>query len=115
MKVEFSHLLEDTTGLFFMGFWVRRGNEEVIHIDDKLSFSDHILEGVDHESLEHGGGVAEIKEHDSGFEESFVGDEGSFPLVAVLYLNIVIPPVNIELGKGVSFSFSMRSEMRGRG
>ena len=34
MKVEFSHALEDMTGLFFMGSQIGRGDEEVIHVDE---------------------------------------------------------------------------------
>ena len=43
-------------------------DEEVIHIDDKPSFSDYIVEGVIHELLEGGGGVSETKEHNCGFK-----------------------------------------------
>ena len=42
--------------------------EEIIHVDDKPSFSNHISEEVIHEVLEYGGGVVETKEHDSGFK-----------------------------------------------
>ena len=52
MKVKLSHLLEDMAGLLSVGFWVGGGNEEVIHINDKLSFSDHVSERVIHELLE---------------------------------------------------------------
>ena len=44
VKVKLSHALEDMTGPFFMGFWVGRGDEEVIHVDDELSFCDHVSE-----------------------------------------------------------------------
>ena len=102
VKVKFSHPLEDMAGLLSMGFWVEGGNEEVVHVDNKLSLNDHVSEGVVHKLLEYGGGVAETEEHDSGFEKSLVDDEGSLPLVAVLDLNIVVLPVNIELGKVVN-------------
>ena len=118
MKVEFSHPLEDVMGSFFMGFWIGGDNEEVIHIDDEPSFSDHILEGVIHELLECGGGVAKTEEHDSGFEKSFVGDEGSFPLVAVLDSNIVVPPANVEVDKVVNIFqlvHKVRNEREGVG
>ena len=101
MKVEFSHALEDMTGSFSVSFGVRGGDEEVIHVDDKPPFSDHVLERVIHESLEHGRGIAKAKEHDGGFEESFVGDEGRFPLVAILDADIVVPPMDVELGEMV--------------
>ena len=98
-------------GSFSMGFWVRRSDEEVIHVDDKLSFSNHVSEGVVHESLECGGGVAETKEYHCGFEESFVCDEGCFPLVAVLNMDIVVSPTNIKLGE-VANVFQLVHEVR---
>ena len=52
--------------------------------------------------MECGGGVTKAEEHDGGFEESFVGDEGGLPLVAILYANIVVSPMNIKLGEVVS-------------
>ena len=42
--------------------------EEIIHVDDKPSFSNHVMKGVIHEALECGKGVVETKEHNSGFE-----------------------------------------------
>ena len=65
-------------------------DEEVIHVNDEPSFSNHIPEQVRHESLESGGGIGHAKEHDSGFVESSVGNEGSFPLVTFLDLDIVM-------------------------
>ena len=50
------------------------GVDEVIHVDDKPSFGNHIVEGVIHEPLECGGGVHEAEEHDGGFKQPFVGD-----------------------------------------
>ena len=43
-------------------------NQEVIHVDDEPSFSNHVVERVVHESLESGGGVGKSKEHDSGLK-----------------------------------------------
>ena len=99
MKVEFGHVLEDTTGPFSVGFGVRGGDEEVVHIDDEPSFSDHVLEGVIHESLECGRGIAKAEEHDGGFEESFVGDEGRLPLVTIFDMDVVVPLTDIKLGE----------------
>ena len=101
VKVEFCHTLEDMTGSLCMGLRVRGGNEEVVHVDDESSLSDHVSEGVVHESLEHGRRVAETKEHDGWFKESFVSDESCLPLVTILDLDVVIPSSNIELGEVV--------------
>ena len=102
MEVKLRHLLEDTTSSFCMGLWVGKGNEEVIHIDDEPSFSDHVLKGVVHELLECGRGVTETKEHNGGFKESFVHDKGHLPLVAILDVDVIVPPMKIKLSEVVS-------------
>ena len=96
VEVKLGHLLEDVVSSFSVGFWVWGGDEEVVHVDDEPSFSDHVVERVVHESLECGGGVAQTKEHDGGFKESFVGDEGRLPLVTILDMDVVVPPSNVE-------------------
>ena len=69
-----------------------------------------------HEPLEYGRGVGKTKEHDSRFEEAFVGDKGGLPLVTIFDVNIVIPQWMSNLVKSlVSLSLLMRLEMRGRG
>ena len=102
VKVKFCHSLEDMTGSLCMGFWVGGGNKEVVYVDDEPSFSNHVSEGVIHESLEHGGGVTETKEHDGGFEGSLMGDKGHLPLVTILDMDIVVSLTNVELGKMMS-------------
>ena len=74
-------------------------DEEVIHIDDKPSFSDHIAERVVHEPLKSGGGVGKPKEHDGRFEESLMGDEGCFPLVTILDPYVVVSPSHVEFSE----------------
>ena len=78
---------------------VRGEYEEVVHVDDESSFSDHVSKEVIHEALEYGGGVVETKEHNGGFEYSFVGNEGCLPLMSILDVDIVIFPLNIKLGE----------------
>ena len=68
VEVKFSHVLEDTTGLLFMSFWVRGGDEEVVHVGDEPSFSNHVSKRVIHELLECGRGIAETKKHDCWFK-----------------------------------------------
>ena len=102
MEVKFSHTLEDTAGLLSVGLEVGRDNEEVVHVDDEPSFSDHVSEGVIHELLEHGRGVAKTKEHDGGFKKSFVDDEGHLPLVTILDADVVVSPMDVKFGEVVS-------------
>ena len=82
-----------------MGGCVGGINEEVVHVYDKPSFCDHIAKGVIHEVLESGGGIGETKEHYGWFEESFMCDKGSFPLMPVFDLDIIVSPLNVKLGE----------------
>ena len=68
-------------------------DKEVVHVDDKPSFHNHIAKGVVHESLEGSGRVGESKEHHRGFKHSLMGDESGLPLVAILdsYICCYIP------------------------
>ena len=52
-----------------------------------------------HECLKHGGSIAKSKEHDSGLEEPHGGNEGGFPLIFVLNMDVVVFPMNVELGE----------------
>jgi len=99
VQVEFSHSLEDTLSAFLMSSDVGGEDEEVIHIDDEPSFSDHVSEGIVHKSLEGGGGVGEAEEHNGRFKEAFVGDEGSLPLMSVLDADVVVAPSNVKLSE----------------
>ena len=102
MEVKLGHSLKNSASLFSMDCGVKGGNEEVIHVDDKPSFGDHVSEGVVHESLEHGRGITKTKEHHSWLKESFVGNEGCFPLMTILDTDVVVSPMNVELGEVVS-------------
>ena len=44
VQVEFLHLLENLFGSFGMGGSVRGVDEEVVHVDDELSFCDEVPE-----------------------------------------------------------------------
>ena len=74
-------------------------DEEVVHIDDKPPFRDRVMERVIHEPLEGSGCVSQTKEHNHGFKQPFMGDEGCLPLVTILDLYIVVPPLNIKFGE----------------
>ena len=82
-----------------MGGRVGGVNEEVIHVNDKPSFCDHIVKRVIHEVLESGRGIGETEEHYHRFEESFMDDKGSFPLMSIFDLDIIVSPLDIELGE----------------
>ena len=83
-----------------LGVW--ESDEEVIHIDDEPSFSNHVSKRAVHELMEHGRGVTKTKEYNSGFEDSFVGDEGHLPLVAIFDMDIVVPSADVKLGEVAS-------------
>jgi hypothetical protein len=104
MEVKFHHSLEEVFCSFFMDGGVAGEDEEIIHVDNEPSFGDHIAEEVIHESLKCGGRVGEAKEHDSGFKEPLMGDEGSFPLVSILDADIVVSPSYVELGEDLGVS-----------
>ena len=64
MQVKFLHPLKDPFGVFGVEGGVGGGDEQVIHVDDVPSFSDHVSEQIVHETLKGGWGVAKTKEHD---------------------------------------------------
>ena len=61
-------MLQDPFGAFFMKDGIGGVDKKVIHVDDEPSFSNHVMEGVVHESLECSRGVGESEEHNCGFE-----------------------------------------------
>ena len=71
---------------------------EVVHIDFKPMFSNHISKDVVHKRLERGWGIAEPKEHNCGFKESERSDKRSLPLIRFLNSDVVIPPTDVKLG-----------------
>ena len=107
-------MLKDSLCSFFVIFVIVRVDKEVIHVNDKPSFCNHVPEGVRHESLKSGGGVGHAEEHDGGFIESLVGDEGGFPLVTLFYSDIVIPPPYVKLGEDLGV-FKFVDEIRNQG
>ena len=72
---------------------------KVIHVDLQSFFSEHVSEDMVHECLECGGCITESEEHDSGFEESHGGYEGSFPLVFLSNVDVVVSPTNVKFGE----------------
>ena len=95
---------------------VRRVDKEVVHVDNEPSFCDHIMKGVIHESLKGGRRIGKTEEHYGWFEESLMDDESSFPLVPILDMDVVISPMDIELGENLfplEFIDEVRDEWKG--
>ena len=65
-------------GAFLMEGGVRGEDKEVVHVDNKPPFSDHIMKRVIHELLEGSGRVGEAEEHNCGFKQPLVGDKAAF-------------------------------------
>ena len=64
--------------------------------------------------MKSGGRIGHAKEHDGRFIESSVGDEGGFPLVTFLNLDIVISPLYVKLGEDLGV-FKFVDEVRNQG
>ena len=60
---------------------------------------DEGTENMIHHRLECGGRVGESKIHDHRFPDAKARFEGRFPLVAVSYMDVIIPPSDVERGK----------------
>ncbi|KAG6875453.1 hypothetical protein C0993_009193, partial [Termitomyces sp. T159_Od127] len=58
----------------------------------------HVMEDVDHEVLEGGGGVGHTKGHHKILKEAAVGVESSPPFMPQGYMNIVIAGAEVDLG-----------------
>ena len=56
-------------------------------------------------------GVGEPKEHYCWFEEAFVRDEGSLPLVAIFDADVVIVPADVKFGETFGV-FELVNEVR---
>jgi hypothetical protein len=62
---------------------------------------DFISKDVIHHRLEGCWRVREAKKHNGRLKESFAGFESGLPLITFLDLNVIIPPLYIELGEQV--------------
>jgi len=61
--------------------------------------------------LKGGRRVAESEKHYSGFEESFVGFEGRFPLISIFDTDIVVSPSDVQFGE-IFGAFEFVNEFR---
>jgi hypothetical protein len=75
------------------------GNKNVVHIDDNISRSNLFPEDGVHHCLEGGRGISEAKEHNQWFKKSSVSFEHGLPFIAFFHPDIVVSPLNVELGK----------------
>ena len=72
---------------------------KVIHVNFEPLFSDHVHKNMVHESLEGRWSITEAKEHHGQFIEAKRGDECCLPLVVFLDTDVVVTPMDIELGE----------------
>src|SRR6266404_7671484 len=84
----------------------RRGDQDIIHIDNDASSLRgeaelDILEDLIHHGLECTWGICQPKEHDPWFEETIFGLESCFLFIPRLDPNIVISPLYIKLGEDI--------------
>jgi len=86
-------------------------DKDVVHVDDDPSFAGFKYEEIIHHRLKGGRRVAESEKHYSGFEESFVGFEGHFPLISVFDTDIVVSPSDIQFGE-ILGAFEFVNEFR---
>ena len=74
-------------------------NGQVIHVNDKPSFSDIVGEIEVHKCLKCQWGATKSEKHHCWFEQSKRRDEGSLPFITLLDLNVIISPSYVKLGK----------------
>ena len=72
---------------------------QIIHIDLEPFLRDHVSKDMIHEGLECWRSVAEAEKYDSGFIETKGSNEYGLPLIFFANANIVISPLDIELGE----------------
>ena len=69
---------------------------DVIHINFQPFFCYHVGKDMVYEGLECGWCIAKSKEHYCWFEESEGSDKGSFPLVFLMDMDVVVVPLDIK-------------------
>jgi hypothetical protein len=70
----------------------------IVHIDVEVPASDLFFEVIVYHGLKSRGGIGKAKEHYCRFEESFTSLEGSLPLIALLDPDVIVAPMDVELG-----------------
>jgi hypothetical protein len=82
----------------------RRGNQDVVHIDEDLGAKEMVLvdgtlEDAVHHALEHGRRISQTEEHNVRHEDAKLRLKGSFMAVFPSNANIIVSLTHIELGK----------------
>ena len=99
---------------FTMFLKVSGVDQNVVKINGYFAFRNEVCKDVVHHVLESGRGIGHSEEHDGWFEQSTIGNKGSFELVAFSDPNVVVPPTNIKLGKELGASESI-DQLRNQG
>src|ERR1700677_4883557 len=74
-------------------------NENIIHVDDDVSFVNEVLQNSVHHGLERGRRIGKSEEHDCRFKAASICGKGGFPFVSFFYPKIVVYPPKIHLGE----------------
>jgi hypothetical protein len=72
-------------------------DEDVVNVDAYDALENQILEDLIHHGLERCRGVGQSEAHDEWFKEPVIGAKHGLPLVAFLYLHIVVTPLHVQL------------------
>ena len=96
----FPEVRKDSTRLLVVQFQVIFSvDTQIIHVDLEPLFSDHVGEDVVHKCLKSWWGITKTKKHDSGLKEAKGGDECGLPLIFLFDADVVVSPLDVELGK----------------
>ena len=82
-----------------MLFACLRKDEDIIQVDDYVSFVQEVTEDLIHETLEGSRRIAETEGHGGWLEETPVGAEGCLPLVSFLDPDVIVAPAYVQLGE----------------
>ena len=74
-------------------------DQDIVEVDTYQAFHDEVSENVIHHGLESGQAIGETKEHHQAFKQLLVSSEGGLPLITLLDSDIIVPPLNIQLGE----------------
>ena len=70
-------------------------DEDVVHVNGDVPFVDQVAKNEIHHGLECGWCIGKAEEHHHRFEKASIGFKGSFPLVAIVDVDVIISPLNV--------------------